>query len=173
MNKGEYEKLKEAAIEDLINGPKETALKCWKREKIYKEAFDRVLKRDGVVTGESLAKELDKDETFDNIEKKRIYISGPISGHDIEERRKAFKKVELMLQAQGYEPVNPMENGISQDADVHDHMRRDIELLMTCDYIYLMRKWTHSKGCMVELEVATSIGLPVIFEESADIIKFI
>ncbi len=108
-----------------------------------------------------------------NEKKPRIYISGPISGHDIEERRRAFQEVEWMLDAQGYEVVNPMKNGLPSDATTHEHMRRDIELLMTCDYIYLMKKWTHSKGCMVELEVATSIGMPVMLEESQEIIKFI
>ena len=104
--------------------------------------------------------------------KPRIYISGPISGHDMEERRKAFKEIQEHLEAQGYEAINPMENGLPDEADIHDHMRRDIELLMTCDYIYLLKRWTHSKGCMVELEVATSIGLPVFFEESGKITQF-
>lgn len=78
---------------------------------------------------------------------KRIYISGPISGHDIEERRKAFKEIQSQLEAQGYDPVNPMENGLPAEATTHEHMKRDIELLLTCDYIYMMRRWTHSKGC--------------------------
>ena len=104
--------------------------------------------------------------------KKRIYISGPISGHDMEERRKTFKMVQTFLEAQDYEAVNPMENGLPDGATTREHMKRDIELLMTCDYIYMMRRWTHSKGCKVEFDVATSIGLPVLFEESGEIIKF-
>lgn len=111
-----------------------------------------------------------KSIKFEN--KGRIYISGPISGHNIEERRKAFKTAELFLKAQGYEVVNPMENGLPVDATTHEHMRRDIELLMTCDIIYMMRRWTHSKGCKVEFDVATAIGLPVLFEESSELIKF-
>jgi len=103
---------------------------------------------------------------------KRIYISGPISGHDIEERRKVFKMVQVFLEAQGYEPVNPMENGLPDEATTHEHMKRDIELLMTCDYIYMMRRWTHSKGCKVEFDVATAIGLPVFFEETGGFLKF-
>ena len=104
--------------------------------------------------------------------KPRIYISGPISGHDIEERRQAFKEKEWMLEAQGYEAINPMENGLPAEASTHKHMKRDIGLLMTCDMIYMMRRWTHSKGCKVEFDVATSIGLPVLFEESGELIKF-
>jgi hypothetical protein len=103
---------------------------------------------------------------------KRIYISGPISGHNIEERRKVFKMVQIFLEAQGYEPVNPMENGLPDEATTHEHMKRDIELLMTCDYIYMMRRWTHSKGCKVEFDVATAIGLTVFFEETGGFLKF-
>jgi len=102
----------------------------------------------------------------------RIYISGPISGHNIEERRKAFKEIQEHLEAQGYDVVNPMENGLPAEATTHEHMKRDIELLMTCDYIYMMRRFTHSKGCKVEFDVATAIGLPVFFEESGEITKF-
>ena len=104
--------------------------------------------------------------------KKRVYISGPISGHDIEERRKAFKEIQSQLEAQGYDPVNPMENGLPAEATTHEHMKRDIELLLTCNYIYMMRRWTHSKGCKVEFDVATAIGLPVLFEESGELIEF-
>lgn len=106
--------------------------------------------------------------------KPRIYISGPISGHDMEERRKAFKEIQEHLEAQGYETINPIAFADlhPEDQTTHQHMKRDIELLMTCDYIYMMRRWTHSKGCLVEFEVATSIGLPVFFEESGEITKF-
>lgn len=107
---------------------------------------------------------------FDN--NGRIYISGPISGHNLEERRKAFKEVQSMLECQGYDVINPMENGLPAEATTHEHMKRDIELIMTCDYIYMMRRWTHSKGCKVEFDVATAIGLPVFFEESGEIIEF-
>ena len=109
----------------------------------------------------------------DEKRKPRIYISGPISGHDIQERRKAFKIIQTFLETQDYEAVNPMENGLPDDASIHDHMKRDIEMLMTCDIIYLMRRWTHSKGCKLEFDVATAIGLPVMLEESGEIIKFV
>lgn len=104
--------------------------------------------------------------------KRRVYISGPISGHNLEERRASFKKIQNLLEAQDYQPINPMENGLPAEATTHEHMKRDIELLMTCDMIYMMRRWTHSKGCKVEFDVAAAIGLPVLFEESGEIIEF-
>lgn len=107
-----------------------------------------------------------------NMEKDLIYISGPISGRDLTERRETFAATAAKLQALGYDVCNPMENGLPENATTNQHMRRDIEMLMCCDTIYMMKGWTHSKGCQVELEVATAIGLPVMFEEFNSIVKF-
>ena len=100
------------------------------------------------------------------MEKQLIYISGPISGRDLTERRKTFAETAEMLKAKGFDVVNPMENGLPDNATTHQHMRRDIEMLMVCDLIYLMKGWTHSKGCKVEFDVATAIGLSVMFQET-------
>lgn len=102
--------------------------------------------------------------------KPRIYISGPISGHDLEERRKAFKEAQTMLESKGWTVFNPMENGLPAEATTHDHMHRDLAVLTTEEIpfkaIYMMKKWTHSAGCKLEFDVATAIGLTVIFEEA-------
>lgn len=95
----------------------------------------------------------------------KIYISGPISGHEPGERREEFKKVQKLLELQGYEVVNPMENGLPPTADTCQHMKRDVELILQCDEIYMMKKWNHSAGCKLEFDLATAIGLPVIFEQ--------
>lgn len=112
---------------------------------------------------------LERKHAEDEIRRvKRIYLSGPISGRDLDERRKAFSIVKERLKGKGYDVVNPMENGLQADADTHEHMRRDVELILTCDCIYMMRKWLHSKGCKLEFDLATAIGLSVIFEELND-----
>lgn len=100
---------------------------------------------------------------------KKVYISGPISGHDIEERRAEFKKVQVALANDGYDTFNPMENGLPQTATTNEHMRADIKALVDCDVIYLMKKWNHSAGCWTEFCVATSCGLEVMFEERPNI----
>ena len=110
------------------------------------------------------------------MKKPRIYISGPISGHDMEERRTAFGKVKVMLETQEWEVFNPMENGLPAEATTHEHMHRDLAELtredMPYDAIYMMRGWLHSAGCKLEFDVATSIGLDVYFEENGVMIKF-
>ena len=103
--------------------------------------------------------------------KHRCYISGPIGCRDLEERRKAFKAVQVMLEAAGYEVVNPMENGLPSDATTAQHMKRDIQLLTECACIFMMDKWNHSQGCYTEFMVATAIGCEVIFESKMSEIK--
>ena len=91
--------------------------------------------------------------------KKKVYISGAIAHYDLEERIAA-----RYLSIKGYDPVNPFENGISQDAHWREHMRRDIALLLECDCIYMLQGWELSKGAKLELDVASSCGIKVLFE---------
>ena len=95
---------------------------------------------------------------------KKVYISGPISGYDIEERRAEFSRVKHILEKKNYKVFNPMENGLDQDATTSEHMRADIRALVDCDTIYFMKRWNHSAGCQTEFLVATACGLEVMFE---------
>lgn len=97
--------------------------------------------------------------------KKKIYISGPISGHDIEERRAAFAAVESMLREEGLEVVNPLNVAFPEDCTHEQYMRVDIALLIGCDYIYLMEGWMESYGCVAEMHVAKSAGIKVLHNE--------
>ena len=39
-----------------------------------------------------------------------------------------------------------------------------IALLLACDYIYMLKDWELSKGAKLELDVASSCGIKVLFE---------
>ena len=96
----------------------------------------------------------------------KIYISGPISGHRIEERIKTFQQAEEMLIAAGYEVKNPFKNGLPQSASTNEHMRADLKMLLECDEIFMLDKWNHSAGRFVEFAVAVSAGCRVTFSEN-------
>ena len=64
---------------------------------------------------------------------KKIYISGPISGYDINERKDAFAKAQEVLELCGYEVRNPFDNGLDREASTHEHMRADLKMLLDCD----------------------------------------
>lgn len=109
-------------------------------------------------------------------EKERIYLSLPISGYDLEERRATASQKKLELEAKGCEVFNPLENGLPAEATTYQHLRRDFHELTREDKpytaIYMMRRWTHSAGCKRELEIALSCGMGVYFEEHDGMVKF-
>ena len=98
----------------------------------------------------------------------KVYISGAIAHYDLDERRAAFWRASTYLRGQGYEVFNPFENGLSQDEDWRKHMRVDIRALVDCDAIYMLQGWELSKGAKLELDVASSCGIPVWFQRETE-----
>ena len=93
--------------------------------------------------------------------KKKIYISGPISGHDLEVRRRVFSDAAKAAAALGFEPVSPFDNGVPEDAPWEDHMRADIEMLLDCHAILMLPGWKDSKGATTEIIIAQRINLKI------------
>lgn len=98
------------------------------------------------------------------MKKDKVYISGAIAHHDIMERKEAFASAALRLRGMGFDAVNPFENGLPDEAHWMEHMRADIRLLLGCDFIYMLQGWELSKGAKLELDVASSCGIKVLFE---------
>lgn len=98
---------------------------------------------------------------------KRMYISGPIAHLDLTERKRAFTLAESRINFYtDYIAVNPFKNGVPEEEHWSIHMKADIKLLLECDAIFMLKGWEMSKGCKLELDIATTIGLPVYFENS-------
>ncbi len=98
-------------------------------------------------------------------DKKRVYISGAIAHYDLRERMETFGSAAKRLENGGFIAVNPFNNGVPQSAHWTEHMRVDISLLVKCDYIYMLKGWELSKGAKLELDVASSCGIKVMFEQ--------
>lgn len=89
---------------------------------------------------------------------RKIYISGPITGYDREERKRTFAAAAKHYEDLGYKAVNPME-GEEEGLEWEDYMRRDIEKLCKCDAIAMLPGWEDSKGARLEYEVAMALGM--------------
>lgn len=96
--------------------------------------------------------------------KKKIYISLPISHYDLEERRAYAQNVEDAL-GHFYEVANPLKNGLPAEANWREHMKIDLKNLLECDAIFMCRDFDKSKGCKLEWEVATTVGMEVLYED--------
>lgn len=97
----------------------------------------------------------------------KIYISGLISHAPLQERLRAFREAEQWLNKAGFIAFNPFNNGLPAAAHWREHMRADIAALLRCDAIYMLRGWELSKGAKLELDVASSCGLRVLFQEQS------
>ena len=103
--------------------------------------------------------------------KQKIYISGAISHHELEERKAAFRATAEFCELCGFEPVNPFENvlyrrGMGEKADWRAHMKEDLKMLLDSDAICMMDGWEESKGAKLEHDVASTCGLTVYYESS-------
>lgn len=93
----------------------------------------------------------------------KCYISLPISGHDLAERRRLAEKVKSFLIAAGLEPISPLDKGLPDEAPYAEHMRADLKLLLDCSSICLVKGWEKSRGCNVENIVAQTLNLQTLY----------
>ena len=70
--------------------------------------------------------------------KGKVYISLPINGYDIDERKDTAMKMEVKLRGRGYDVFNPLDNGLTHEASTYEHMKADIKALLDCDAIMFM-----------------------------------
>lgn len=94
----------------------------------------------------------------------KIYISGKISDTNLTETRKRFAAVAKAIKRLGVEPVNPLENGLSEQDTWEAHIVKDIATLLQCKAIYMLQDWQESKGARIEHYIAIETGLPIMYE---------
>jgi len=97
--------------------------------------------------------------------KKKVYISLPISGYDLDERKETALAMEVKLRGRGYDVFNPLGDQFQPGLTTNEYMKLDLKALLDCDVIMFMYGWNRSAGCKCELDVATAIGLDVWFED--------
>lgn len=96
----------------------------------------------------------------------RIYISGKISGLPYNEVEERFDDAEKLLSDLGFEVVNPLKNGLATQEEWIKHLCKDIELLHSCDAIYMMNNWTESRGARHEYDFALAENKDIWFESN-------
>lgn len=95
---------------------------------------------------------------------KKIYISIPITGHDIEQVKMHAEEAKKKLTAQGYDSITPFDVCPEEGHTYAYYMGRDIEALLQCDAIYMCAGWVSSKGCKAELLTANVYNKEIMYE---------
>ena len=95
----------------------------------------------------------------------KIYISLPITGHDIEEVEASCIFASAVLRKKGHTPVSPLELDHRDPEDYEAVIGTDITALLLCDAVLLMEGWEQSKGCRLEHAAAEIYGKQIMCED--------
>lgn len=95
--------------------------------------------------------------------KKKLYISLPITGYPLDERKK-MAEVWKNIWCKKYEVITPFDVHTDNDGSkpYSYYMGKDIEALLECDLIYMVPGWVHSKGCNAEYQIAKIYGIEIL-----------
>ena len=95
----------------------------------------------------------------------KCYIAGKISNMPESEYKRRFREGEAEVSALGYIPVNPVEIDHNHDKSWLSFMRLDITHLLCCDAVYALNNWHESNGAKIEVNLALSLGIKVVFQK--------
>ena len=94
----------------------------------------------------------------------KVYISGPITGHDYYMER--FEEAEQEIRnkfGDNIEVVNPAKiSSVLPCMKWKQYMDICLTILPMCDYIYMMEGWEHSTGACIEYGYALASDISII-----------
>lgn len=94
----------------------------------------------------------------------KVYISGPITGHD--DYMERFEATEQYIKnkfGDNIEVVNPAKvNSMLPKMTWKQYMDICLTILPMCDFICMMEGWEHSTGACIEYGYALASGIPDI-----------
>lgn len=102
----------------------------------------------------------------------RVYISGKISDLPQDEVKLKFKSAQQAIEKCGYIVINPLEHNLvgytyeqlCNDKELYQkQLDKDLELLKTCDVIFLLHDWKESNGVKIEHEFAKANNIMGLF----------
>lgn len=97
-----------------------------------------------------------------------IYIAGPMTGLP-EFNYPAFHAAEKMLNGIGFHAVSPARLFEGQlGLPWTTYMRAGVKALCDCQLVYALCGHETSRGAQVELALASTLGIPIIYQPAAD-----
>lgn len=101
----------------------------------------------------------------------KIYISLPITGYDLQERKQYSDSVKKRLQ-QIYtdsEIITPFDVNPDPTLPYDELMKRCLDALNNCDAVCFCDGWKESNGCNIEYRVAFGRGKGILCQHFSNI----
>lgn len=93
---------------------------------------------------------------------RRLYLAGPMTGRP-ENNYPAFHAEAERLRGLGYHVENPAENPVPDCGGTWaGYMRMAIRQLLTCDTVALLDGWQHSRGAVIEQQLAMELEMRAV-----------
>lgn len=93
------------------------------------------------------------------------YNAGKIGGMTYITAHKNFEQADKEIINLGWEPVNPLYNGLRTSTPWLIHMIVDLCLLASCKAAYFQRNWKDSRGARIEHRVAKFLRKKVFYQQ--------
>lgn len=94
--------------------------------------------------------------------KQKIYIAGKVTGLERSVVEKNFDTLKEYFIQKGFRVVSPIDIVTDPATEWKAAMKICITALIDCDFIYPMSNTWDSKGAMIELDLAKSLGILVL-----------
>lgn len=95
----------------------------------------------------------------------KVYISGGIT--NAKNYKQHFNNAEKLLRkyfSQVYNPASFSFDCMVKEMSWEDYMKYDLQFLIECNYIYMLKGWFFSKGARLERKIAKKLGIIVLYE---------
>lgn len=98
------------------------------------------------------------------MKKKKVFISGKMTGMTEEESQALFSRAETALKLIGYKVINPWK--IRVPKYYSGQLLRSLKALSKCDAIFMLENWLDSNGSKCEFWFARGMGIEIMFEDT-------
>lgn len=105
------------------------------------------------------------------MKKEKCYNAGKVGGLSAEMVNKNFAIADANIGKMGYIAVNPLNNGLKEDANYWLHMAVDIFMLAGCKAACFQTNWKDSRGARIEHRFARLLGKRMLYQECRDLSK--
>lgn len=102
------------------------------------------------------------------MDKRRVYISGPITNNP--DFKLKFGNAEKHLKKSFDSVVNPAEvcSFLPMDLAHDEYMRVCFAMMDLCDCVYFLKEWKYSNGARQEMIYAKNRGMEIFYESTSD-----